>query len=96
MNILLTGASRGIGAATCELLKSKGHNVVGHCTRGGDDALAGDLADPAAPRRIWEEAVERFGHVDALVNNAGIYEAIGTDASDADWQAAWNRTLTVI
>jgi NAD(P)-dependent dehydrogenase (short-subunit alcohol dehydrogenase family) len=95
MNILLTGASRGIGAATYELLKSRGHKVVGHSTRGGGDLIAGDLADPAAPRRIWEEAVARLGRIDALVNNAGIYEAVAADASDADWQAAWGRTLTV-
>ena len=95
MNILLTGASRGIGAATLDLLRSLGHQVAGHSTKGANGLVAGDLSDPAAPRRIWEEAVDRLGRVDALVNNAGIYEAIAEDASDADWQAAWTRTLTV-
>ena len=95
MNILLTGASRGIGAATYELLRSAGHNVAGHSTRGGDGLIAGDLADPEAPRRIWDEALSRLGRVDALVNNAGIYEGVSADASDADWQAAWQRTLAV-
>ncbi len=95
MNILLTGASRGIGAATYELLRSRGHQVVGHSTRGGDDLIAGDLADPEAPRKIWDEAVARLGTVDALVNNAGIYEGVRADASDAEWQAAWTRTLSV-
>jgi NAD(P)-dependent dehydrogenase (short-subunit alcohol dehydrogenase family) len=95
MNILITGASRGIGAATLALLKSRGHNVAGHSTRGGDGLIGGDLAEPEAPRRIWEEALARLGSIDALVNNAGIYEAIAADASDEDWQAAWNRTLTV-
>lgn len=95
MNILLTGASRGIGAATFDLLRSSGHKVAGHSTRGSDELIAGDLADPGAPRAVWEEAVSRLGRIDALVNNAGIYEAVSEDASDADWQAAWNRTLTV-
>ena len=95
MNILLTGASRGIGAATYELLRTSGHEVVGHSTRGSDDLVAGDLADPEAPRRIWESAIAKLGRIDVLVNNAGIYEGIADDASDADWQAAWHRTLTI-
>ncbi len=95
MNILLTGASRGIGAAAYELLRAQGHNVVGHSTRGGNDLIAGDLSDPEAPRRIWEEAVTRLSRIDALVNNAGIYEGVANDASDDDWHAAWDRTLTV-
>jgi len=95
MNILLTGSSRGIGAAAYELLRSAGHGVVGHSTRGGGDLVAGDLTDPQAPRRIWDEAVARLGRIDALVNNAGIYEGIADDSSDVDWQAAWQRTLTV-
>ena len=95
MNILLTGASRGIGAATYESLTAKGHQVVGHSTRGGGELIAGDLADPESPRRIWDEAVSRLGRIAARVNNAGIYEGVGDDASDADWQAAWARTLTI-
>ena len=96
MNILITGASRGIGAATFELLKSRGHNVLGHSTRGGGDLIAGDLADPAAPASIWAEAVDRLGgRVDALVNNAGIYEAVAAEASDAEWREGWQRTMQI-
>ena len=96
MNILLTGASRGIGAASLEALVSSGHRVAGHSTRGGDGLIAGDLADPAAPRRIWEAALEELGgRVDALVNNAGIFEGIAIDALDDEWDAAWGRTLQV-
>lgn len=95
MNILLTGASRGIGAATYELLRSTGHNVAGHSTRGGGDLIAGDLADPDAPKRIWEFALGHLGRIDVLINNAGIYEGVADDSPDADWHAAWQRTLTV-
>lgn len=96
MNILLTGASRGIGAATFELLKSRGHNVAGHSTKGGAELVAGDLSDPDAPRKIWDSALERLGgRIDVLVNNAGVYEAIADDASDAEWQASWERTLRI-
>ena len=96
MNILITGTSRGIGAAAYDLLKARGHNVVGHSTRGSEDLIAGDLADPTAPRRIWDAAVDRLGgRIGALVNNAGVYESVGDDASDDDWHAQWQRTMTI-
>jgi NAD(P)-dependent dehydrogenase (short-subunit alcohol dehydrogenase family) len=96
MNILVTGASRGIGAATYALLKSAGHNLAGHSTRGGDELIAGDLSDAHAPRRIWDAALDRLGgRIDALVNNAGIYEGVADSAAEEEWHAAWARTLAI-
>ena len=96
MNILITGASRGIGAAAHALLKKSGANVVGHSTKGSDVLIAGDLMDPAAPRDIWDTAIDELGgRIDVLVNNAGIYEAVADNAPDDEWHAAWDRTLTV-
>ena len=96
MNILLTGSSRGIGAATLELLTSTGHKVAGHSTRGGDGLIAGDLADPASINSIWDQALDALGgRIDVLVNNAGIYEGVADDTSDKEWRTAWDRTLQV-
>jgi NAD(P)-dependent dehydrogenase (short-subunit alcohol dehydrogenase family) len=96
MNILITGASRGIGAAALALLTATGHRVLGHSTKGSDTLVAGDLADPAAPRNIWETALDEFGgRIDVLVNNAGIYEPVADNASDDEWHSAWARTMAI-
>ena len=96
MNILITGASRGIGGAAYALLKEHTHRVVGHSTKGSDELIAGDLMNPAAPRDIWDTAIDELeGEIHVLVNNAGIYEAVPDNAPDDEWHAAWQRTLTI-
>ena len=95
MNILLTGASRGIGKAAADALTAAGHTVIGTSTKGGNGLLAADFADPAAASACWTEALARAGRIDALVNNAGVYEGIAEDAPEAEWQSSWARTMQV-
>jgi NAD(P)-dependent dehydrogenase (short-subunit alcohol dehydrogenase family) len=95
MNILLTGASRGIGAAALAALESSGHTVAAHSTKGGGGQIAANFTDREAPRTLWDAAVGKLGTIDVLINNAGIFEGIDIDASDEEWHAAWERTLTV-
>jgi len=106
--VLVTGAAGGIGAATARTLAAEGTAVVLHDLRRegrlgeladelGDaaHALTADLTDPAAADALWHEAVAWRGHVDVLVNNAGIYEAADPGGDLAAWQAAWERTLAI-
>ncbi|MGI5128191.1 SDR family NAD(P)-dependent oxidoreductase [Pseudonocardia sp. CA-107938] len=78
---IVTGASRGIGAGVVEGYRKLGYAVVATSRSIGasDDpqvhTVAGDLADPATAERVVDAALERFGRVDALVNNAGIFIA---------------------
>ena len=96
MNILLTGASRGIGAAALERLEAGGYIVIGHSTRGGDGLLGTDLAEPGAASALWDRALgQAGGRIDILINNAGIYEAAPADLGDEEWLGQWQRTLQV-
>ena len=96
MNILLTGASRGIGAATLATLRTAGHRVVGHSTAGDGDLIAADFTDPAAPRQLWQAAFDRLdGRIDVLVNNAGLFAPNPITLSDIAWLDNWEDTLRI-
>ena len=85
---VVTGASRGIGLATADLLEQEGASVL-RVARGLDAAegLALDVTEPGAAERIVSQCVERFGSIDVLVNNAGTSRVAGLDElSDDDWR----------
>jgi NAD(P)-dependent dehydrogenase (short-subunit alcohol dehydrogenase family) len=78
---IVTGASQGIGAELVKAYRDRNYRVVAtsrSITQGSDPdilAVAGDISDPATAERIVSEAIARFGRVDTLVNNAGIFTA---------------------
>ncbi len=81
--ILISGASQGIGAGLVNAFLDRGYAVVGtarNATRSSElkasNLLAlvdGDIADPATAKKVADTALDKFGSIDALVNNAGIF-----------------------
>jgi NAD(P)-dependent dehydrogenase (short-subunit alcohol dehydrogenase family) len=76
---IVTGASQGIGAAIVKGYREAGYVVIANSrsiTQGSDQgviAVAGNIADPAVASQVVQTAIDRFGRVDTLVNNAGIF-----------------------
>jgi NAD(P)-dependent dehydrogenase (short-subunit alcohol dehydrogenase family) len=109
-NVVVTGASRGIGRAVAEQFASSGARVVVHYNRKRDAAdavlkslpggphllMSADLSEPDTVEKFVTDVVESIGRIDILVNNAGIYELhpIST-TSYQSWQHQWNRTLGI-
>ena len=88
---VVTGASRGIGAAVARLLEQEGAHVLAVSRSQGFQA---DVTDPGAAERIVAECEARFGGIDVLVNNAGTSEIKPLDElEDADWQAQWELNV---
>jgi NAD(P)-dependent dehydrogenase (short-subunit alcohol dehydrogenase family) len=109
-SVLVTGASRGIGAATARAFAAAGDRVAVHYSSSSEAAamvlkeLPGsghvlahaDLADPDAILAMVDDAAAALGGIDVLVNNAGVYHPHRIrETSYAEWQQAWADTLAV-
>ncbi len=90
---IVTGATRGIGLATVELLRAEGAQVLA-VARSGEDVLHADVTDPADAERIVAACAERHGRVDVLVNNAGTsFVRPLQELTDDDWQGQWELNV---
>ncbi|HVI92052.1 MAG TPA: SDR family oxidoreductase [Dongiaceae bacterium] len=94
--VIITGASQGLGAGFVAAFRERGHKVVAtsRSIKPSSDAnivtVAGDIGDPATAERVVKAAIDHFGRVDTLVNNAGIFVAKPfTDYTTEDY----NNTL---
>lgn len=108
--VLITGGSRGIGAAISRTLAARGDRIAVHYKDNvaaaeallaelpgqGHVALSADLADDQAVAELVARAVEALGTIDILINNAGIYQDHPImQSSYADWNFAWREVLGV-
>ncbi|MBV8298443.1 MAG: SDR family oxidoreductase [Candidatus Eremiobacteraeota bacterium] len=91
---VITGASHGIGARLASAFSAAGYNVIansrsiGASTNPGVVNIAGDIGEPDTADRIMNEGVGRFGRLDTLVNNAGIFISKPfTEYTQADYDA---------
>lgn len=107
--VLVTGASRGIGAETARTLGARGAAVVAHYGTFEDGANAAvaeidparrtvvgaNLAEPGAARRLWQEATRARDRIDVVVVNAATMPETSFEGSDDDWDEGWRLALQV-
>ena len=107
-NVLVTGATGGIGAPLVERLARMGARPVIHYGRNRIAAEAllqriggrgwiveADLTDVSGAFALWKRAISAAGRLHVLVNNAGILNDLGVDADPARWQEIWRREFQV-
>ena len=107
--VLVTGGSRGIGAATVRRIVELGGLAVVHYGSNAQAAKAlaqevgpdkvhlcqANLLSPEETEALWDAAVAWQGRIDVLINNAGVYEQCLIEWDTEDWLAGWDRTMRI-
>ena len=96
--VIVTGAASGLGSVYCRELAAAGYTVVGADVEPvGDVALAVtvDVTDRDATERLATEVLDRYGRIDALVNNAAVYSTIVKKPFEDITDEEWHRVLDV-
>ena len=96
--VIVTGAASGLGAVYCRELAAAGYTVVGADLAPVDDvdlAVEVDVTDRASTEELARHVVERFGRIDALVNNAAVYSTIVKKPFEEISDDEWDHVLAV-
>ena len=107
-NILVTGASRGIGKSIAMMFAQAGGSVIIHYNKNqmaaeevldtiipnNHSVLQADLSDPKQTENLVKQCFEKYKHIDVLVNNAGVFEEFDImSLSYEEWQKSWEKTI---
>ena len=107
-NVLVTGASRGIGRVIAKQFAENGAKVIVHYNKNQTSAaetmaslvgeghilVQADISDPSEVKQLVDTSIAKMGKIDVLVNNAGVFfHHPNTEVSYDEWQNAWNKTI---